>query len=1131
MNVRFFILFFFFILAVPILSQAQAKENCTNGIDDDGDGDIDLNDSDCICKGIKDSLFVPSSLIPNPSFEDFTCCPTGLAQLNCSKTWIQASAATSDYYHTCGFKSDPMRGTAPNPLAAGKGFVGFLDLRDSPFRNGSYKEYVGACLNQSMTAGKVYTLSFWVGFGSRGNPWGPRASTTLGIFGTTACGNLPFGNGGSECPTAYPNWFEITKVNAAGINRWVKVKVNFNPTRNYSAIVIGPQCTKADGNYYFFIDELILEETTKFDSVNLSILGEPCQDNVKLSINPSSVASITYQWYRDGIAINGATKPKYDIPKGQEGIYVLRAFDGKECELSNFYYNKRDTFYTYKDIEICEGDFISISGKRIDQAGQYNFKYLTVNGCDSNVIVDVHINNKYFKRIDTTICEGSVIIINGKKYAATGVYPIKMNSINLCDSIVELHLQVSNVLNTSFDTSKCAGTAVLINNINYPNPGTYTWQGFSVGGCDSIVQINIRDNKTYSNVIDAYLCKGDTLRIRSAIIVDSGEYFFPFQTTNGCDSIVSYQVQLKPLYQVTIDTNICDGDYIMISNIKYDKAGIYIINLQDQFGCDSIINLALKINVNASINIDTSLCEGSSIKIGAQQYTDAGDYIQRFKNQSCCDSTIRIHIQKNLNYKTKIDTNICNGTSLVIAGRQFNQSGNYDIPLVSFSGCDSMISVHVEFGQKTMTNIDTAICDGSFIMFGNQRIEDSGIYTMPLLGKAGCDSIVNLKVNKYNIYDQMLTINLCNGDSINFGSKKYYESGTYIEKSKTINQCDSIVTLALKVYPKIEYNSKTTGIKCFGDKNASISIASTLANLNYRWSNQNTTPVINDLGEGVYKLTISDANNCKLVDSFLIKSPPPLEFDYIVQDATCRTPNNGQLKLKDIKGGTKPLKLSIDNRLINNLDSSYNVSIGTHQITLTDSNLCSHKVSIFIDEAKRGSIDIPEDTIYLTLGDSFFLKLELRDINNIDTLQWIGNGRFSCADCIRTVVTPQQDGAYIEVVLVDDAGCRYKDFVVARLKQNVYVPNVFSPNGDRINDYFNLITDSSVDRIDDLKIYDRWGELIFQSNNIQPNGEQGAWDGSFREHLAMPGVYVYMISYTNKLGHRFSLVGDITLIR
>ena len=167
-------------------------EICDNGIDDDKDGLIDINDPDCKCSGIKDSVFIPTSLVPNPSFENYNRCPDAMAQLDRCIGWIQASDATSDFFHLCGvYKDDPLRGMPPQPLPAGRGYVGFLDIQNSPGR-GIYKEYVGACLTSPMIAGKEYTLSFWVGFGKAGQVFTPRATFNMGIFGTSDCQNLPF---------------------------------------------------------------------------------------------------------------------------------------------------------------------------------------------------------------------------------------------------------------------------------------------------------------------------------------------------------------------------------------------------------------------------------------------------------------------------------------------------------------------------------------------------------------------------------------------------------------------------------------------------------------------------------------------------------------------------------------------------------------------------------------------------------------------------------------------------------------------------------------------------------------------------------------------------------------------------
>ena len=124
----------------PDVRQQQIEEICDNALDDDQDGLIDLNDPDCDCPVVE-----PVSLIPNPSFEDKTCCPNDRSQLNCAETWIQASEPTTDYLHTCGWMGwDGL--PVPMPLPDGQAVVGF---RDGRARMGEpdpeWKEYVGAC--------------------------------------------------------------------------------------------------------------------------------------------------------------------------------------------------------------------------------------------------------------------------------------------------------------------------------------------------------------------------------------------------------------------------------------------------------------------------------------------------------------------------------------------------------------------------------------------------------------------------------------------------------------------------------------------------------------------------------------------------------------------------------------------------------------------------------------------------------------------------------------------------------------------------------------------------------------------------------------------------------------------------
>ena len=93
------LLFPFGVGTMIVINQGLLMEEiCDNALDDDEDGLIDLNDPDCDCPVLE-----PVSAIPNPSFEDMNCCPQDISQLSCADTWIQASEATTDYLHTCGW--------------------------------------------------------------------------------------------------------------------------------------------------------------------------------------------------------------------------------------------------------------------------------------------------------------------------------------------------------------------------------------------------------------------------------------------------------------------------------------------------------------------------------------------------------------------------------------------------------------------------------------------------------------------------------------------------------------------------------------------------------------------------------------------------------------------------------------------------------------------------------------------------------------------------------------------------------------------------------------------------------------------------------------------------------------------
>jgi len=99
------------------------------------------------------------------------------------------------------------------------------------------------------------------------------------------------------------------------------------------------------------------------------------------------------------------------------------------------------------------------------------------------------------------------------------------------------------------------------------------------------------------------------------------------------------------------------------------------------------------------------------------------------------------------------------------------------------------------------------------------------------------------------------------------------------------------------------------------------------------------------------------------------------------------------------------------------------------------------------------------------------------------------------------------------------------------LTSSIYVPTVFSPNDDDINDVIAPNADPSVTMFEYFEIYSRWGELVYSAKGFVPGQSNIGWDGTHAGKPVNPGVYVYRLSATNKKGKTLIQAGDITLIK
>jgi gliding motility-associated-like protein len=145
---------------------------------------------------------------------------------------------------------------------------------------------------------------------------------------------------------------------------------------------------------------------------------------------------------------------------------------------------------------------------------------------------------------------------------------------------------------------------------------------------------------------------------------------------------------------------------------------------------------------------------------------------------------------------------------------------------------------------------------------------------------------------------------------------------------------------------------------------------------------------------------------------------------------------------------------------------------------------------------------------------------------------WTHPESLNCADCPEPIASPKFNTKY-EVEFIDNNGCRNKgevQVIVFCNNDNVFVPNTFSPNGDGSNDAF-YVRGKGLNRVKSLRIFNRWGQIVFERTNFAVNDASAGWDGRYKGAKPVPDVYVYQMEIWCDNSTVVSFDGNVALIQ
>jgi gliding motility-associated-like protein len=245
----------------------------------------------------------------------------------------------------------------------------------------------------------------------------------------------------------------------------------------------------------------------------------------------------------------------------------------------------------------------------------------------------------------------------------------------------------------------------------------------------------------------------------------------------------------------------------------------------------------------------------------------------------------------------------------------------------------------------------------------------------------------------------------------------------------------------------------------------------------------------------------------------------------------CFDLQNGQITVLP-NGGVPPFQYSVNGGVYQDSPDFTHLSEGTYTITTRDANDCLAEEIIWINVPLMVDVSLGEDLV-IHFGDTTLIEAMVNlPVHALASISWSGLTNASCPTCLTQPVAPIITTTYTISVISQD-GCVDEDSLIVFLepRADLYIPNIFSPNGDQINDRLWIQTGPAVEEISSLVIFDRWGNLVFSAEHFLPGDESKTWDGTAKGQKLNSGVFAFRLVAKRFDGSNLIQYGNITLIK
>ncbi len=550
---------------------------------------------------------------------------------------------------------------------------------------------------------------------------------------------------------------------------------------------------------------------------------------------------------------NGFPQPYFDTifrPGTPSGLYTIHRQTSTGCD-STIYLSLfvHETYGETAELTVCEDELpMEWRGNILPRGlttGTYTYAESSIYGCDSIVVLRLTVNPTYRHNEELTICQNELpypwrdtVFEIGSN---SGTYLFEKQSINGCDSTVVLRLTIHPAKEESVALTLCESElegGYMWRDTTFEEgttTGDFTFNQQTQNGCDSIVHLHLTIHPVYQQQETYATCASELPFVwRDTVFgagTTSGEYVFRRHTRNGCDSVVALQLTIYPQFEQTKQYEICQENLPLVTEDTTfgvgTVSGDYPILYTSQNGCDSVVNIRLKVNPSYQMTESVIICQNELPypwrDTTFEEGTQSGVYQFTRTSASGCDSTVSLALIVHPSFEEEETVEVCvNDFPFIWRDTTFlgGNTGDYHFTRHTIHGCDSLVTLHLIVHPIFAYNESIAVCQSDLpfewrdTTFGTNSI--SGVYQFHRASQFGCDSVVTLYLTVNPTTTSTHTLAICSGDLPYYWSNEdtTFEigstSGTYLFHHTNVQGCDSNLVLNLIIHPQYAYSDELT---------------------------------------------------------------------------------------------------------------------------------------------------------------------------------------------------------------------------------------------------------------------------------------------------------------------------------